>query len=78
MDVSLLTQLARPPLFSLLMRRPEDVGASFVKVGLISLFLAAATLRLRAGSPCSAPHERHSWRVDIHWSALLPSCAAHR
>jgi MFS family permease len=56
MSAFFLTQLACPPLFSLLMRRPEDVGASFIKVGLITLILAAGTFlfnhRLnRASSP---------------------------
>jgi MFS family permease len=50
MSAFFLTQLLCPPLFSLLMRRPEDVGASFVAVGVACLALAAgvfATSRLR-------------------------------
>lgn len=61
MSAFFFTQLACPPLFSLLMRRPEDVGASFIKVGLISLFLAAGTFLFarrhapRTNPPAGAP-----------------------
>jgi MFS family permease len=56
MSAFFLTQLICPPLFSLLMHSPEQVGPAFIKVGCVCLLLAAGTFvvaRLRS-APAAA------------------------